>query len=150
MRASSGAELEMVVNADAVVMPPITMPMPINAVSRGMPAARREPKVMRSTIAAKTTPKISVTVMPKVVSWNTWPPNSTRSPVDSAIAAVSLRSLKVSSVTADDTSSNCTRVIAMVSSSLSCLPAYSPNGVVTELMPSTFPIAVAIFSMAAR
>ena len=71
MRASSGAELDTVVNAERVMIAPMTMPTPSSAESRGMPAASSDPKVITSTTPAKMTPKTSVMVMATLVSWKT-------------------------------------------------------------------------------
>ena len=60
--ASRGAELEIVMNAEAPEIPATTMPTPMRALIRGMPAARRDPNVITSTKPAKTTPNTSVTV----------------------------------------------------------------------------------------
>jgi hypothetical protein len=65
------------------------------------------------------------------------------------MVAVSCSRVRVASVTSVDAPSNCTLMIAIDSSSLTALPAYSLNGLTTESMPSTPSIAVTIRSMVA-
>ncbi len=149
MSASSGAELETVVNAESIMIAPITIPTPSRALISGIPAASSEPKVMTSTTPAKTTPNTSVTVMPTLLSWKTCPPNSTLSPSSSPTAAVAFRSASVASVTSADTPTSCTRMIAISPSLLIAFPAYSLNGLSAESTPSTSPIAATSLSISA-
>ncbi len=150
MRASSGAELDTVVKAEMAVMPPMTMPTPMRALSSGIPAATSEPKVTSSTTAAKRSPKISVMVMPKVLLENTWPPKATVIPARSPIGAVALSCAIVDGVTLALAPVNWIWVRAICSSPLIELPAYGEKGVTTESTPGIFPIAASIFSIAAR
>ena len=125
------------------------MPTPITALIRGIPAASSEPKVMNSTTPAKSTPKTSVTVIPTVLSANTWPPNSTCNPASSPTDAVVLSSSMVAWVTSADEPTSCTRMIAIPPSALTAFPAYSLKGLSAESTPGTSEIAVTIFSMVA-
>ncbi len=149
MRASSGAELDTSVKADSPVMPPVTIPTPMIALSRGMPAAMSDPKVMSSTTPAKMTPNTSVMVMPKLLSENTWPPKATVIPAFSPIFAVALRASSCAVVTFEAPSVNwiCDRAYCL--SALIEFPAYCEYGVTTESMPGSFAIAASIFSIAA-
>ena len=77
MTASMGAELDTGTNAETTVTPPTATPTPMSAVNSGIPAANSDPKAMKSTTPAKSTPSPSVMVSPKVWSWKTCPPNAT-------------------------------------------------------------------------
>ncbi len=89
-------------------MPPNAAPTPMSAVSRGRPAESSDPNVISSTTPAKSTPKTSVIVSPKSVSWNTSPPNATTSPASRPVSPVAVTASIEASVTSVVGLSNCT------------------------------------------
>jgi hypothetical protein len=88
-------------NPVAAVISPTPVPMPTSAVSRGRPAAMKDPKVMSSTTAAIAMPTASDAVC-SGMAWSASPPTSTVSPEARPAAAAAnnaCRSASVISVT---------------------------------------------------
>ncbi len=87
---SMGAKSATVMTCPSSTMPEYAVPTPTRAVAMGSSAAAGEPKAIRRTTAATSTPTISAVCPPEdSLSPTALPPSSTRSSSVSALCAVS-------------------------------------------------------------
>ena len=104
-------------------------PMPMNAVSRFMPAASSEPKVSTSTSTATATPSSSVGPISGPVEAKALPPTATSRPASSAVPVVSWRASMLPSSSSPRSTPNSTVASAARPSGLI---AWLSNGLATD------------------